>query len=126
MNEVALHRGASPHLNTIDVFVDGQHLTESVVCIFRVRIPRFHVHVQIPVRRPHCVYSDRLDCIFALCWRTDRAPVPERDRVDANLPAKPIVPTSRLPVLFVHHTSGTFSGIFPHGYCRRPLPPLAE
>lgn len=31
MNEVALHRGASPHLNTIDAFVDGQHLTESVV-----------------------------------------------------------------------------------------------
>lgn len=32
MNELALHRGASPHLNTIDVFVDGQHLTEAVVC----------------------------------------------------------------------------------------------
>lgn len=31
MNEVALHRGASPHLNTIDAFVDGQHLTEAVV-----------------------------------------------------------------------------------------------
>ena len=31
MNEVALHRGSSPHLNTIDVFVDGQHLTEAVV-----------------------------------------------------------------------------------------------
>ncbi|EJD08444.1 ATP-NAD kinase, partial [Fomitiporia mediterranea MF3/22] len=30
MNEVALHRGRSPHLNTIDAFVDGQHLTESV------------------------------------------------------------------------------------------------
>ncbi|KDQ55155.1 hypothetical protein JAAARDRAFT_37675 [Jaapia argillacea MUCL 33604] len=30
MNEVALHRGSSPHLNTIDVYVDGQHLTESV------------------------------------------------------------------------------------------------
>ncbi|TFY77760.1 hypothetical protein EWM64_g6254 [Hericium alpestre] len=30
MNEVALHRGSSPHLNTIDAFVDGQHLTESV------------------------------------------------------------------------------------------------
>ncbi|KIL68817.1 hypothetical protein M378DRAFT_8259 [Amanita muscaria Koide BX008] len=30
MNEIALHRGASPHLNTIDIFVDGQHLTEAV------------------------------------------------------------------------------------------------
>jgi len=30
MNEVTLHRGPSPHLNTIDVFVDGQHLTEAV------------------------------------------------------------------------------------------------
>jgi NAD kinase len=34
MNEIALHRGSSPHLNTIDIFVDGQHLTEAVVCIF--------------------------------------------------------------------------------------------
>lgn len=33
MNEIALHRGSSPHLNTIDIFVDGQHLTEAVVCI---------------------------------------------------------------------------------------------
>ena len=31
MNEVALHRGSSPHLNTIDAFVDRQHLTEAVV-----------------------------------------------------------------------------------------------
>ncbi|KAH6914322.1 NADH kinase [Coprinopsis sp. MPI-PUGE-AT-0042] len=30
MNEIALHRGGSPHLNTIDIFVDGQHLTEAV------------------------------------------------------------------------------------------------
>ncbi|KAI6028239.1 ATP-NAD kinase-like domain-containing protein [Pisolithus marmoratus] len=30
MNEIALHRGSSPHLNTIDIYVDGQHLTESV------------------------------------------------------------------------------------------------
>ncbi|KAJ7350418.1 ATP-NAD kinase-like domain-containing protein [Mycena albidolilacea] len=30
MNEIALHRGASPHLNTIDIYVDGQHLTEAV------------------------------------------------------------------------------------------------
>ncbi|KAH9973688.1 ATP-NAD kinase [Lactifluus volemus] len=30
MNEVALHRGSSPHLNTIDAYVDGQHLTEAV------------------------------------------------------------------------------------------------
>ena len=33
MNEIALHRGSSPHLNTIDIFVDGQHLTEAVVRI---------------------------------------------------------------------------------------------
>ncbi|KAJ8508871.1 hypothetical protein ONZ45_g8887 [Pleurotus djamor] len=31
MNEIALHRGSSPHLNTIDIFVDGQHLTEAVI-----------------------------------------------------------------------------------------------
>ena len=40
MNEIALHRGASPHLNTIDVYVDGQHLTEAVVCNHSYRRPR--------------------------------------------------------------------------------------
>lgn len=30
MNEVTLHRGRSPHLNIIDAYVDGQHLTEAV------------------------------------------------------------------------------------------------
>lgn len=33
MNEVALHRGQSPHLTTIEAFVDSQHLTESVVSV---------------------------------------------------------------------------------------------
>lgn len=31
LNEIALHRGASPHLNMIDVYVDNQFLTEAVV-----------------------------------------------------------------------------------------------
>lgn len=31
MNEVTLHRGRSPHLNIIDAYVNGQHLTEAVV-----------------------------------------------------------------------------------------------
>ena len=39
MNEVALHRGSSPHLNTIDAFVDGQHLTEAVVST-AIRCPK--------------------------------------------------------------------------------------
>lgn len=30
MNEVSLHRGSSPHMTTIDAFVDSQHLTEAV------------------------------------------------------------------------------------------------
>ncbi|RUP47320.1 hypothetical protein BC936DRAFT_145861 [Jimgerdemannia flammicorona] len=32
MNEVTLHRGRSPHLTAIDCFVDGQYLTDAVVC----------------------------------------------------------------------------------------------
>ncbi|UZJ56041.1 hypothetical protein CBS101457_005361 [Exobasidium rhododendri] len=30
MNEVALHRGRSPHMTTIDAFVDGRHLTQAI------------------------------------------------------------------------------------------------
>jgi NAD kinase len=41
MNEIALHRGSSPHLNTIDIYVDGQHLTEAVVRITQFQAPRF-------------------------------------------------------------------------------------
>jgi hypothetical protein len=32
MNEVALHRGQHRHLNVVDAYFDGQHLTEAVVC----------------------------------------------------------------------------------------------
>jgi hypothetical protein len=31
MNELTLHRSSYPGLNVIDIFVDGQHLTEAVV-----------------------------------------------------------------------------------------------
>lgn len=31
MNEVALHRGQHRHLNVVDAYFDGQHLTEAVV-----------------------------------------------------------------------------------------------
>jgi len=31
MNEITLHRGRSPHLNIVDVYVDGVHLTEAYV-----------------------------------------------------------------------------------------------
>ena len=33
MNEVTLHRGRSPHLNIVDAYVDGVHLTEAFVCL---------------------------------------------------------------------------------------------
>lgn len=41
MNEIALHRGSSPHLNTIDIYVDGQHLTEAVVRTNHFQASRF-------------------------------------------------------------------------------------
>lgn len=50
MNEIALHRGSSPHLNTIDIYVDGQHLTEAVVSVFH--------YIKTPV--PTCSQSDGL------------------------------------------------------------------
>ena len=32
MNEVSLHRGRYPHLTAIGCYVDGEYLTECVVC----------------------------------------------------------------------------------------------
>jgi hypothetical protein len=43
MNEIALHRGGSPHLNTIDIFVDGQHLTEAVVSLHASQVLKGHI-----------------------------------------------------------------------------------
>ena len=65
MNEIALHRGSSPHLNTIDIFVDGQHLTEAVVCIFNPQCGLVHktltslMALSFPLRpaRPHILFQ---------------------------------------------------------------------
>ena len=46
MNEVTLHRGRSPHLNIIDAYVDGQHLTEAVVSDGRLERMRITHHGQ--------------------------------------------------------------------------------
>lgn len=43
MNEIALHRGGSPHLNSIDIFVDGQHLTEAVVSLHAFQSLEDHI-----------------------------------------------------------------------------------
>jgi hypothetical protein len=56
MNEIALHRGRSPHLNTIDAFVDGQHLTEAVVrlcCYFVSCFARSRIYDFLTSSPPH-------------------------------------------------------------------------
>ena len=71
MNEVALHRGSSPHLNTIDIFVDGQHLTEAVVC---APPPATHLLLSPPVRWSYRINADWFYGLLSLRRWSHRPP----------------------------------------------------
>lgn len=105
MNEVALHRGSSPHLNTIDVFVDGQHLTEAVVRGFI--IVRSILLNHISVRWLDCRNPDRIDSIFPISGRPHSPPRIKRNCPDANMSTKFIFPTISVPVIVIYHSPGT-------------------
>lgn len=100
MNEVTLHRGRSPHLTTVDSYVDGQHLTEAVV-----RGTCWHgcAYLMDAERRPHLVHSNRFDRVFIVFRRSYRA----RERLcltsHANLPALSLVPALTSPWIIEDH-----------------------
>ncbi|SRR5713226_1431915 len=106
MNEVALHRGSSPHLNTIDAFVDGQHLTEAVVST-TIRRPKAYQPYTIlfPVGWFDCFYSNRLYGLFPFCGWPDRSSFAQRSGSYPNLSPKSIFPATGIPSLFLHHIS---------------------
>lgn len=106
MNEVALHRGSSPHLNTIDVFVDGQHLTEAVVSMPHHSTADIASHARTPVRRHHSINTYRFHCLFFICRRTNRSPLIERHRPHAHLSTKSVLPTIGLPLFLVNNAHG--------------------
>lgn len=57
MNEVTLHRGASPHLIKIMTSIDNQELTEVVVSLFPTSF-RLVTHVlRLQLRRMGCWYA---------------------------------------------------------------------
>lgn len=86
MNEVTLHRGRSPHLNIIDAYVNGQHLTEAVVGSF----PRPHALNSYPreVGRPHTIHANRFNGVLPLMWWAYRAPFSKRLAPYTNLSSK--------------------------------------
>ena len=108
MNEVALHRGASPHLNTIDAFVDGQHLTEAVVRTFSP-IYRSPTITPPTVRWSYRVNTDWFDCLFSFRGRPYRASIFERDRPHANMPTESLIPAFSLSCIVFHYLACTFS-----------------
>jgi hypothetical protein len=87
MNEVALHRGSSPHLNTIDAYVDGQHLTEAVVSNPQ-KINR-HPSMTVPslVGWFDCFHTNRLYSLLPLRGWPNCPPVSERPRSYTDLPS---------------------------------------
>ncbi|SRR6266404_4049982 len=105
MNEVALHRGSSPHLNTIDAYVDGQHLTEAVVSI----IPKFasfcKILIPFPVGWFDCFNTNRFDGLLSFCRWPNRPSITERSRPDTYLSPKPIFPPARLSSVFFYYPS---------------------
>jgi hypothetical protein len=84
MNEVALHRGASPHLNTIDAYVDGQHLTEAVVST-PLKIYGHSLVTVLSVRWFDCFHTNGLDRLLPLCGWPDCPSVSKRPRSYTDL-----------------------------------------
>jgi hypothetical protein len=106
MNEVALHRGSSPHLNTIDAFVDGQHLTEAVVST-AIPCPKTYQSntILLLVGRFDRFYTNRLHGLFPFCGWPDRSSIAQRFSSYTNLSPESILPATGLPSLFFYHPS---------------------
>lgn len=109
MNEVTLHRGRSPHLTMIDAYVDGQHLTESVVSAGRLRPkPEAMTGVPLTVRWPHSLNTHRLHCILSIFWGTNCPSVDAVVAVNSYLPAQPFVQTSDVTWNGPTHAKGKY------------------
>lgn len=96
MNEVHLHRGRYPHMTIIDAYVDGQHLTEAVVCPSSIpyhsrRVVRSHpvLHPNLEGRRTHSGHAYRIDSLLVIRRRTDRTSFGPILTIDSHLPPKP-------------------------------------
>src|SRR6267154_1930127 len=110
MNEVALHRGSSPHLNTIDGFVDGQHLTEAVVSTAIQRPKTYQPNtIMFLVGRIDCLDANRLYSVFPFCWWPDCSSIAQCSGSYPNLSPKSIFPATSIPSLFFYHPSSACS-----------------
>lgn len=103
MNEIALHRGSSPHLNTIDIFVDGQHLTEAVVC--EICNWSFTISKQVIVRWPHRLNPDGINSLLSVRRRPYRAPFTQCVGSYPHLPSKSVIPATRVSRFICHHST---------------------
>lgn len=104
MNEVTLHRGRSPHLNIIDAYVNGQHLTEAVVGPFSA--PQAPTHITHEVRRPHLIHTNRFNGVLPVMRRSYRAPLCTRLAPYTNLCSKPEFQTACATRFISYHASG--------------------
>lgn len=107
MNEIALHRGSSPHLNTIDIFVDGQHLTEAVVCYLPFHSTYSSFNKRKIVRRSYSIHTNRLNSILLICWRSHRTSIFERPSPNPHLSTKSLISATRLPIIIDRHLTST-------------------
>ena len=103
MNEVTLHRGRSPHLNIIDAYVNGQHLTEAVVGPLSGSQPPTHIPCE--VRRPHPIHANRFNGVLPLMRRSYRAPFGTRLAPYTNLCSKSQFQTARAARFITYHAS---------------------
>lgn len=114
MNEVTLHRGRSPHLNIIDAYVNGQHLTEAVVGPFSA--PQAPTHITHEVRWPHFIHTNRFNGVLPLMRRSYRAPFCTRLAPYTDLCSKPEFQTACATRFITYHASGTFLVTFSYGW----------
>jgi hypothetical protein len=66
MNDLVLHRAMNAHLAVLGVSIDGEPLTNVLVDLL-IR------QMGCTVNQTDSIYSDGIDRVFIVCWRTDSA-----------------------------------------------------
>lgn len=117
MNEVTLHRGRSPHLNIVDAYVDGVHLTEAFASHFPILcISYFDLN---KVRRFDYRNTDRVNGILIVLRRSYRAPFRKSPSLDSHLSPKPLFQAPSFPRNKSSHSPGRYKP--PTIHCTRSL-----
>ncbi|EJT53041.1 hypothetical protein A1Q1_00048 [Trichosporon asahii var. asahii CBS 2479] len=88
MNEVCLHRGRYPHLPSVDVYYNNQHLTKGLVSLRAV-----HTKLTTGGRLPP-LYPNWINSLLIIGWRVAHASRDRRRHADPDRTPVIVIPTT--------------------------------